>query len=50
MDVAVLLGLTRFNVLRLAEMFLKMEEKVSMTGYEWYGRNRAGDKRLVEVW
>ena len=29
-------------MLGLAEMFLKMKEEVSVTGYEWYGRNRDG--------
>ena len=39
----VLLGLKRFDVLGLAGTFLKMEE-VSVTGYEWHGRNRGGGK------
>ena len=39
MDVMVLLGLKRFDVLGL-EMFLMKEEEVSVTGYEWYDRNR----------
>ena len=42
-DVKVLLGLKRFDVLGLAGTFLKIEE-VSETGYEWYCRNRGGCK------
>ena len=34
MDVKVLLGLKRFDVLGLSETFLKKEEKMSMTGYK----------------
>ena len=47
----VLLGLKRFDMLGLAETFLKMEEEeVSVTGYEWYGRNRDGGKRANGAW
>ena len=31
-------------VLRLAETFFKKEEEVSVTGYEWYVRNRDDGK------
>ena len=44
----VLLGLKRFNMLWLAEVFLKKEAEVSVTGYEWYGRNRDGGKWASE--
>ena len=44
MDVKILLGLKMFDIVGLAEMFLK-EEEVSVAGYEWYGRNSDGGKR-----
>ena len=44
MDVKELLGLKRFDVLGFAEIFLKKEVDVSMTGYEWYSGDRDGSK------
>ena len=45
MDVEVLLGIKRFDVVGLAETFLKQEEKVRVTGDEWYSWNRDGGKQ-----
>ena len=37
-------GIVGIEEVKLAETFLKKEEEVSMTGYEWYSKNRDGDK------
>ena len=44
-DLKLVMGLKRFDVLRLAEMFLQKGEEVSVTGFVWYGRNREGGGR-----
>ena len=36
-------------MLGLAECFLKKEDKVNVTGYEWYDWNRNGGGMLGEV-
>ena len=48
-DIKVLMGLKMFAVLGLVEIFLKKEEEVRVTAYEWYGRNRDGGKQASGV-
>ncbi len=39
-DLRLVMGLKRFDVLGLAEPFLQKDEVVSVTEYVWYGRKR----------
>ena len=44
-DLKLVMGLKRFDVLGLAEIFLQKDEEISMAEYVWYGRNREGSRR-----
>ena len=44
-DLKLVMGLRRFDVLWLAETFLRKDEAVSVTGYMRYGRNSEGGRR-----
>ena len=39
------MGLKKFDVLWLAEMFLQKDAEVSMAGYVWDGRNKESCRR-----
>ena len=45
MDLKLVMGLKRFNVLGLVDIFLQKDEGVIVAGYMWYGRNRENGKR-----
>ena len=44
-DLKLVMGLKRFDVFGLTEMFLQKDEAVSMAEYVWYSRTREGDGR-----